>query len=67
MSEVGASKAGMFMHLMPVFGAALSFVFLGEGLALYHLGGAALVFGGIVLMSRGAAASPEKSATNFTN
>ena len=66
-SEVGASKAGMFMHLMPVFGAALSFVFLGEGLALYHLGGAALVFGGIVLMSRGAAASPEKSATNFTN
>ena len=66
-SEVGASKAGMFMHLMPVFGAALSFVFLGEGLALYHLGGAALVFGGIVLMSRGAAASQEKSATNFTN
>ncbi len=66
-SEVGASKAGMFMHLMPVFGAALSFVFLGEGLALYHLGGAALVFGGIVLMSRGAAASPEKSVTNFTN
>lgn len=55
-SEVGPSKAGMFMHLMPVFGAALSFVFLGEGLALYHLVGAALVFSGIVLMSKGAAA-----------
>ena len=51
-SEVGPSRAGMFMHLMPVFGAALSFMFLGEGLALYHLGGAALVFAGIVLMSR---------------
>lgn len=66
-SEVGPSKAGMFMHLMPVFGAALSFVFLGEGLALYHLVGAALVLAGIVLMSRGAAANSKKQATNFTN
>lgn len=64
---IGPNKAGMYLHLMPVFGAILSFVFLDEGLAFYHLVGAALVFGGIVLMSRGAAAPQEKSATNFTN
>lgn len=50
---IGPNKAGMYLHLMPVFGAILSFLFLDEGLALYHLVGAALVFGGIVLMNRG--------------
>lgn len=66
-SVIGPNKAGMYLHLMPVFGAILSFLFLDEGLAVYHLIGAALVFGGIVLMSRGAAASQDISATNFTN
>lgn len=47
--EVGPSKAGLFLHLMPVFGAILSFLFLGESLHLYHLGGMGLIFAGIYL------------------
>lgn len=47
--EVGAARAGLFMHLMPAFGIILSMIFLGERPALYHLFGIALIFGGIAL------------------
>lgn len=50
--EVGPNVAGMFLHLMPIFGAALAVLFLGERIAAYHWAGALLVFGGIVLASR---------------
>ena len=46
---VGANKAGIFMHLMPVFGIVLAFIFLGEALAVYHLMGMILIFSGIFL------------------
>jgi len=46
---VGANKAGIFMHLMPVFGIVLAFIFLGETLAVYHLMGMILIFSGIFL------------------
>jgi len=46
---VGANKAGIFMHLMPVFSIILAFIFLGEKLAIYHLVGMALIFSGILL------------------
>ena len=48
---VGASKAGIFMHLMPVFSILLAFIFLGETLALYHLIGIILIFFGITLIT----------------
>jgi len=48
-AEIGPNQAGLFLHLMPVFGAILSTLFLGESLAAYHLIGAALVFTGIAL------------------
>ncbi len=48
----GSSKAGGFLHLIPVFGAALSIIFLGEGIALFHLIGAVFVFGGIALTTK---------------
>lgn len=51
-AQVGANKAGLFVHLMPVFGAVLSVVFLGERLYGYHFAGAALIFGGIWLTTR---------------
>ena len=51
-AQLGPNRAGMFIHLMPFFGAALSIVFLGEGLALYHISGAIFIFTGIVLSSR---------------
>jgi drug/metabolite transporter (DMT)-like permease len=47
--EVGASKASLFIHLMPVFGTVLSAVFLGEVPHLYHFIGIALIFSGIYL------------------
>ncbi len=47
--EVGASKASLFIHLMPVFGTVLSVIFLGEIPHGYHLVGIALIFAGIYL------------------
>jgi drug/metabolite transporter (DMT)-like permease len=47
--EVGANRAGLFSHLMPVFGSLLAFLFLGESLRGYHLVGFALILGGILL------------------
>ncbi|WP_153111564.1 DMT family transporter [Propionivibrio limicola] len=47
--EVGASKASLFIHLMPVFGTLLSAVFLDEIPHLYHVTGIALIFTGIYL------------------
>ena len=47
--EVGASKASLFIHLMPVFGTILSAIFLGEVPQTYHFIGIALIFGGIFL------------------
>lgn len=47
--EVGASKASLFIHLMPVFGTVLSAIFLAEIPQAYHLFGIALIFAGITL------------------
>lgn len=49
---VGASRAGLFVHLMPVFGIILSMVFLGERPQTYHLVGIALVFCGLFVSTR---------------
>jgi drug/metabolite transporter (DMT)-like permease len=51
-AQVGPNKAGLFVHLMPVFGALLSVIFLGERLFAYHYAGAALIFSGIWLTTR---------------
>jgi drug/metabolite transporter (DMT)-like permease len=48
-AEVGASKASLFIHLMPVFGTLLSAIFLEEVPQLYHYAGIALIFAGIYL------------------
>ena len=47
--HIGASKTGQFIHLMPVFGTILAYIFLGERLLLYHIFGAVLVAIGIYL------------------
>jgi drug/metabolite transporter (DMT)-like permease len=57
--EVGPSVAGLFMPLLPVFGAALAIPFLGERLAWYHCAGAALVVSGILLASGRAAVAAD--------
>ncbi len=54
--EVGPNKAGLFLYLMPVFGALLSAVFLGESFHAFHLIGSVLIFTGIHLTTRTPAA-----------
>jgi len=49
-ADLGPVRAGQFIHLMPVFGAALSLVFLGETLAVAQAFGAGFVLSGIVLI-----------------
>jgi drug/metabolite transporter (DMT)-like permease len=49
-AELGPSRAGQFVHLMPVFGAALAFVFLGEPLSMAQVAGAVLVLTGLLLI-----------------
>jgi drug/metabolite transporter (DMT)-like permease len=51
-ATIGPNRAGVFIHLIPVFGAVLAITFLDEELAAYHAAGAALALCGIVLTSR---------------
>ena len=48
-AEIGASKASLFIHLMPVFGTLLSAIFLAEIPHWYHYLGIGLIFTGIWL------------------
>jgi drug/metabolite transporter (DMT)-like permease len=48
---IGPARAGQSTHLMPLFGAILAVLFLGERVRLYHAVGIALIAGGIVLAS----------------
>ena len=57
-AEIGASKASLFIHLMPVFGTLLSAIFLGEVPQWYHYFGIALIFTGIVMTMRRSAVAP---------
>ncbi len=47
--EVGANRAGPFIHLMPVFSTILAIIFLEEVLLDYHIQGMGLVFTGIFI------------------
>lgn len=51
-ASLGPNRAGVFIHLMPLFGAMLAITFLGEQLATHHVIGAALVLCGVALTSR---------------
>jgi drug/metabolite transporter (DMT)-like permease len=50
--EIGAARAGPYLYLVPVFGTAMAWLFLGERLFLYHYVGVALIFGGVWLASK---------------
>jgi drug/metabolite transporter (DMT)-like permease len=49
---IGANRAGPFFHLIPLFGAILAVVFLGERPGLHHFLGAGLIIAGVVIASR---------------
>ncbi len=49
---IGANRAAPFFHMIPVFGAVMAFVFLGERPQLFHIVGFALVLTGVFVASR---------------
>src|SRR6201989_1818781 len=49
---IGANRAAPFFHVVPVFGAAMAIVFLGEQPHLFHLIGFGLVLTGVYVASR---------------
>jgi drug/metabolite transporter (DMT)-like permease len=55
---VGASKAGLYLHLMPAFAALLAVVFLGEQIYAYHIGGLCLIAAGLYLSSTAGSPDP---------
>jgi drug/metabolite transporter (DMT)-like permease len=52
-ARVGPARAGQFLHLMPVFGAVLAFVILGEVPTPMQIAGAILVLSGLAVFERG--------------
>jgi drug/metabolite transporter (DMT)-like permease len=50
--SLGPNRASIFVNLIPVSGAALAMIFLGERLYSYHVLGAAFVFTGIYFAVR---------------
>ncbi|WP_234406233.1 DMT family transporter [Methylobacillus glycogenes] len=51
-ARAGAAKAGLFIHLMPVFGTLLAMTFLAESFQLYHLLGIAAILCGLTISTR---------------
>ena len=49
--ELGPNRTGQYIHLMPLFGAAMAIIFLGERLQPFHGFGALLIATGIMLAS----------------
>ena len=52
---IGPGRAGVFVNLVPVFGAIMAVVILGEPFAAYHVVALILVVGGIAIAQRNAA------------
>ena len=53
---IGANRAAPFFHMVPVFGAAMAMIFIGERPQLFHVIGFALVLTGVFVASRKASA-----------
>lgn len=49
---IGPQRAGAFLHLIPVYGAFLAWLFLGEHLQWFHAVGLALILAGVALAAR---------------
>jgi len=51
-SIIGANRAGVFLHLMPIFGAIMAMIIFGERFMYYHLLGAIFILAGITLSNK---------------
>ena len=50
--EVGAARGGVFLHLIPFYGAVLATLLLGEKLMGFHIVGCALILSGVWFAAR---------------
>ena len=51
-SLIGANRAGVFLHLMPIFGAIMAMVIFDEKFMYYHIFGAIFIIAGITLSNK---------------
>ncbi len=51
-SIIGANRAGVFLHLMPVFGSVMAIILFNEKFMFYHLLGAIFIIAGITLSNK---------------
>ena len=51
-SIIGANRAGVFLHLMPIFGSTLAIIIFNEKFMYYHLFGAIFIILGLVLSNK---------------
>ena len=49
---IGANRSGIFLHLMPIFGAVMAMIIFDEKFMFYHLLGAVFILMGIILSNR---------------
>lgn len=61
-ARAGPARAGVYLHLMPLFGAMMGFAFLGESLHAYHAVGVVLVLAGVILTQYSGPLMPARSA-----
>ena len=51
-SLIGSNRAGIFLHLIPIFSTIMAIIILKEKFMFYHLIGALLIITGIILSSK---------------
>ena len=51
-SIIGANRAGIFLHLMPIFGAVMAMLIFKEKFMFYHILGAIFIIIGISLSNK---------------
>ena len=49
---IGANRAGVFLHLMPVFGSIMAIILFDEKFMFYHIWGAIFIIAGITLSNK---------------
>lgn len=61
---IGSAATGQYMNVMPLIGAGLAMLFLGERLYLFHVTGLVLIVAGILIAGKpGAVNQPSASST----
>tara|TARA_B000000441_G_C21439394_1_gene175677 strand:+ start:70 stop:348 length:279 start_codon:yes stop_codon:yes gene_type:complete len=51
-SIIGANRAGIFLHLMPIMGAIMAMLIFDERFMFYHILGAIFIIAGITLSNK---------------